>query len=201
MTTSDGVAIGATVHGQGPPLVLLQGAVGDGDIDWNRVVEHLTRRFTCHLPSMRGARAWFPRWRTDPVYATASTTRSRRGGVRRSLRNPGRRLGHALGHGRLWCSQFESRETQSRRGIPDQNSNQKDTTLSRQKQSSAPNQCPADESKARSNRAGFGPEIARPGLEPRTPRFSDRCTERSNTRGIACKHAGSDAAPRERCVS
>jgi pimeloyl-ACP methyl ester carboxylesterase len=28
--------------------------VGDGDIDWNRVVEHLTGRFTCHLPSMRG---------------------------------------------------------------------------------------------------------------------------------------------------
>jgi pimeloyl-ACP methyl ester carboxylesterase len=54
VTTSDGVTIGATVHGQGPPLVLLQGAVGDGDIDWNRVVEHLTGRFTCHLPSMRG---------------------------------------------------------------------------------------------------------------------------------------------------
>ncbi|WP_345690595.1 alpha/beta hydrolase [Streptomyces coeruleoprunus] len=54
MTTDDGVTVGATVHGQGPPLVLLQGAVGDGDIDWNRVVEHLTGRFTCHLPSMRG---------------------------------------------------------------------------------------------------------------------------------------------------
>ncbi len=54
VTTTDGVTIGATVHGQGPPLVLLQGAVGDGDIDWNRVVEHLTGRFTCHLPSMRG---------------------------------------------------------------------------------------------------------------------------------------------------
>jgi pimeloyl-ACP methyl ester carboxylesterase len=54
VTTTDGVTIGATVHGQGPPLVLLQGAVGDGDIDWNRVVEHLTGRFTCHLPSYRG---------------------------------------------------------------------------------------------------------------------------------------------------
>ncbi len=54
VTTSDGVTIGATVHGQGPPLVLPQGAVGDGDIDWNRVVEHMTGRFTCHLPSMRG---------------------------------------------------------------------------------------------------------------------------------------------------
>jgi pimeloyl-ACP methyl ester carboxylesterase len=54
VTTTDGVTIGATVHGQGPTLVFLQGAVGDGDIDWNRVVEHLTGRFTCHLPSMRG---------------------------------------------------------------------------------------------------------------------------------------------------
>ena len=54
VTTTDGVTIGGTVHGRGPPLVFLQGAVGDGDIDWNRVVEHLTGRFTCHLPSMRG---------------------------------------------------------------------------------------------------------------------------------------------------
>jgi pimeloyl-ACP methyl ester carboxylesterase len=54
VTTTDGVTIGATVYGQGPPLVFLQGAVGDGDIDWNRVVGHLTDRFTCHLPSYRG---------------------------------------------------------------------------------------------------------------------------------------------------
>jgi pimeloyl-ACP methyl ester carboxylesterase len=53
VTTSDGVAIGATVHGQGPPLVFLQGAVGDGDLDWQAVLPHLTDRFTCHLPSMR----------------------------------------------------------------------------------------------------------------------------------------------------
>ena len=54
VTTTDGVIIGGTVHGEGPPLVFLQGAVGDGDIDWDRLVEHLTGRFTCHLPSMRG---------------------------------------------------------------------------------------------------------------------------------------------------
>jgi pimeloyl-ACP methyl ester carboxylesterase len=54
VTTTDGVTIGGAVHGQGPPLVFLQGAAGDGDIDWNRVVGHLTGRFTCHLPSMRG---------------------------------------------------------------------------------------------------------------------------------------------------
>ena len=32
----------------------LQGSIGDGDIDWQAVVGHLTSRFTCHLPSMRG---------------------------------------------------------------------------------------------------------------------------------------------------
>ncbi len=31
VTTTDGVTIGATVHGQGPPLVFLQGAMGEGD--------------------------------------------------------------------------------------------------------------------------------------------------------------------------
>ena len=54
VTTTDGVTIGATVHGDGPPLVFLQGVIGDGDTDWGRVVEHLTHRFTCHLPNMRG---------------------------------------------------------------------------------------------------------------------------------------------------
>jgi len=54
VTTPDGVTIGGTVHGEGPPLVFLQGAAGDGDLDWNRVVGHLTSQFTCHLPSLRG---------------------------------------------------------------------------------------------------------------------------------------------------
>lgn len=54
VTTTDGVTIGGTVHGEGPPLVFLQGAVGDGDLDWNQVVGSLTGRFTCHLPSFRG---------------------------------------------------------------------------------------------------------------------------------------------------
>jgi pimeloyl-ACP methyl ester carboxylesterase len=54
VTTTDGVTIGGTVHGQGRPLVFLQGSIGDGDIDWQPVVGHLTGRFTCHLPSMRG---------------------------------------------------------------------------------------------------------------------------------------------------
>ncbi len=54
VTTSDGVAIVGTVHGQGPPLVLLQGIIGDGDLDWQALLPHLTDRFTCHLPSIRG---------------------------------------------------------------------------------------------------------------------------------------------------
>jgi pimeloyl-ACP methyl ester carboxylesterase len=54
VTTTDGVIIGGTVHGQGPALVFLQGVIGDGDIDWQALLPHLTGRFTCHLPSLRG---------------------------------------------------------------------------------------------------------------------------------------------------
>jgi len=54
VTTSDGVTIGGTVHGHGPALVFIQGAVGDGDLDWQRVLPHLTDKYTCHLPSLRG---------------------------------------------------------------------------------------------------------------------------------------------------
>lgn len=54
VTTTDGVTIGGTVHGEGSPLVFLQGVIGDGDIDWGATVRHLTDRFTCHLPSLRG---------------------------------------------------------------------------------------------------------------------------------------------------
>ena len=54
VTTTDGVTIGGTVHGQGPPLVFVQGMIGDGDIDWQALLPHLTGRFTCYLPSYRG---------------------------------------------------------------------------------------------------------------------------------------------------
>ncbi len=54
VTTSDGVIIGGTVHGHGPPLVFLQGVIGDGDLDFQALVGHLADRFTCHLPSLRG---------------------------------------------------------------------------------------------------------------------------------------------------
>lgn len=52
--TADGVTIGGTVHGQGPPLVFWHGAYGDGDLDWAGLLPYLVGRFTCHLPSWRG---------------------------------------------------------------------------------------------------------------------------------------------------
>ncbi len=54
VTTTDGVTIGATVHGQGRPLVFVHGMLGNGDLDWQALLPHLTGRFTCHLPSWRG---------------------------------------------------------------------------------------------------------------------------------------------------
>ena len=43
--------------------------------------------------------------------------------------------------------------------------------------------------------------MARPGLEPGTPRFSDRCTEHSNTARKACKQASSRTGFAMRCVA
>ena len=53
VTTTDGVTIGGTVRGQGPPLVFLHGMLGDGDLDWDLLTSYLKDRFTCHLPSQR----------------------------------------------------------------------------------------------------------------------------------------------------
>ncbi|HSM16148.1 MAG TPA: alpha/beta hydrolase, partial [Gemmatimonadales bacterium] len=52
--TPDGVRIGGTVNGQGPPLVFWHGAYGDGELDWQGLLPHLSRNFTCYLPSWRG---------------------------------------------------------------------------------------------------------------------------------------------------
>jgi pimeloyl-ACP methyl ester carboxylesterase len=52
--TTDDVTIVGTVHGQGPPLVFVHGSMGDGDIDWEALLPHLTERFACYLPSRRG---------------------------------------------------------------------------------------------------------------------------------------------------
>ena len=54
VTTTDGVAIGGTVQGHGPPLVFVHGMLADGDTDWQALLPHLTDQFTCYLPSMRG---------------------------------------------------------------------------------------------------------------------------------------------------
>lgn len=50
VTTTDGVTIAGTVHGQGSSLMFLPGVMGDGDLDWQGLLPHLTDRFTCHLP-------------------------------------------------------------------------------------------------------------------------------------------------------
>jgi pimeloyl-ACP methyl ester carboxylesterase len=50
----DGTQIAGRVHGHGPPLVLVHGALPDGDIAWEAMVPHLADRFTCYIPSLRG---------------------------------------------------------------------------------------------------------------------------------------------------
>jgi pimeloyl-ACP methyl ester carboxylesterase len=52
--SADGTEIVGRVEGQGPPLVLVHGAVHDGDIAWEALLPLLTDRFTCYLPSLRG---------------------------------------------------------------------------------------------------------------------------------------------------
>ena len=50
----DGTEIAGRVLGQGPPLVLVHGGWGDGEVAWEALLPHLTDRFTCYLPSTRG---------------------------------------------------------------------------------------------------------------------------------------------------
>jgi pimeloyl-ACP methyl ester carboxylesterase len=50
----DGIEIAGRVRGEGPPLVLVHGGIGDGEIAWEALWPHLTDRFTCYLPSTRG---------------------------------------------------------------------------------------------------------------------------------------------------
>ena len=52
--SADGTEIAGRVRGQGPPLVLVHGGIGDGEIAWEALLPHLTDRFTCYLPSTRG---------------------------------------------------------------------------------------------------------------------------------------------------
>ena len=52
--SADGTEIAGRVVGDGPALVLVHGAIGDGEVAWEALVPHLTDRFTCYLPSTRG---------------------------------------------------------------------------------------------------------------------------------------------------
>jgi pimeloyl-ACP methyl ester carboxylesterase len=52
--SADGTRIAGRVQGQGPPLVLVHGALPDGDTAWQAMIPLLAGRFTCFLPSLRG---------------------------------------------------------------------------------------------------------------------------------------------------
>ena len=71
----------------------------------------------------------------------------------------------------MWCSQFESEKPSRDAGFRAK-LEPGDTTLSRQEMASGPSQCPADQSIQQT--CGISDSgMARPGLEPGTPRFSD----------------------------
>jgi pimeloyl-ACP methyl ester carboxylesterase len=50
----DGTEIAGRVEGQGPPLVLLHGALYCGETAFDEMLPHLTDHHTCFLPSTRG---------------------------------------------------------------------------------------------------------------------------------------------------
>jgi pimeloyl-ACP methyl ester carboxylesterase len=52
--SADGTEIVGRVRGQGPPLVLVHGGWGDGEVAFEALVPHLADRFTCYTPSTRG---------------------------------------------------------------------------------------------------------------------------------------------------
>jgi pimeloyl-ACP methyl ester carboxylesterase len=52
--SDDGTTIAGRVCGQGPPLVLVHGAIADGESEWGALLPYLTERFTCYIPSGRG---------------------------------------------------------------------------------------------------------------------------------------------------
>lgn len=51
--SNDGTEISGTVHGQGPPIVFVHGAMDDGTLQWMPAVPYLADRFTCHVMSVR----------------------------------------------------------------------------------------------------------------------------------------------------
>ena len=52
--SADGTEIVGRVRGQGPPVVLVHGGWGDGEVAYEALVPHLADRFTCYTPSTRG---------------------------------------------------------------------------------------------------------------------------------------------------
>lgn len=52
-TTEDGVEIAGRVHGEGPPLVLVHGALADGETAWEALLPFLTDHYTCYVMSLR----------------------------------------------------------------------------------------------------------------------------------------------------
>ncbi|MDG5760906.1 alpha/beta hydrolase [Natronococcus sp. A-GB1] len=51
--SDDGTEIAGRVHGEGPPLVLVPGAMSDGETVWEPLLPFLTDRFTCYAMSTR----------------------------------------------------------------------------------------------------------------------------------------------------
>lgn len=52
--SDDGTEIAGRVHGQGSPLVLVHGALEDGDTCWEALLPLLRERFACYAMSLRG---------------------------------------------------------------------------------------------------------------------------------------------------
>lgn len=51
--SDDGTEIAGRVQGQGPPLVIVHGAMGDGEFVWEALLPFLTDQFTCYTMSVR----------------------------------------------------------------------------------------------------------------------------------------------------
>jgi pimeloyl-ACP methyl ester carboxylesterase len=54
VVSRDGTMIAGRVRGDGPPLVVVHGGLGDGNPDTDLLVPHLVQHFTCYCISTRG---------------------------------------------------------------------------------------------------------------------------------------------------
>jgi pimeloyl-ACP methyl ester carboxylesterase len=52
--SNDGTKIAGRVQGQGAPIVLVHGGLGDGEVSWFFMLPFLVEHFTCYLMSTRG---------------------------------------------------------------------------------------------------------------------------------------------------